>query len=70
MQDITRQIVSYLQLNIMIKRIGTWIPNLRHLKLSNNLAKIDNLAKYFYNSREHIVGHLKYKSLHHNSSHS
>ena len=28
---------------------------------SNNLSKIENLEKYFYVPRDHLIGHISYK---------
>ena len=41
--------------------LGICIPNLGYLLASNNLAKIDNLEKYFYRPRDQSLGHLPSK---------
>ena len=58
------------QLWLLSTALGICIPNLGHFLESNNLAKIDNLEKYFYGMIDHPLGHLPYKSKCQKSSHS
>ena len=47
------------QLWLSSPSLGGCIPNLGHFKASDNLAKIENLAKPLYGPRDHPLGHLR-----------
>ena len=41
--------------------LGSYIPNLGRFLASNNLAKMENMEKYFHGPRDHPLGHMTYK---------
>ena len=43
------------------------MPNLGYFLVSNSLSKIDNLVKYFYTPRYHLLGRLSSKYEHRKS---